>query len=309
MSVTQANEAGATRQAVGARPAPVRARAPLGVRLRRAAPRLAGPVFAGVVIVLLYGPIMVLAAFSFNDSIVFSLPWAGFTTKWYSAAFADANLRAALTNSLLVAAIVAPVSVVLGTLAAFPITRFRFRLRGAAAMLVAAPLVVPWLVIAVSGQLYFSRLSVGLSWVTVLLMQIVVTFPLVTVLVAARLARFDRTQEEAAVDLGASQLQVLRHVLLPHLTPALAASFILAFSWSFNNFEISYFVSGFDQLFPVWVYSTLRHAANLPVVNAIATLVSAAEVVLVYLAWLFFTWRSGARTAREKADALLEAVR
>ena len=144
---------------------------------------------------------------------------------------------------------------------------------------------------------------------TVLLMQIVVTFPLVTVLVAARLARFDRTQEEAAVDLGASQLQVLRYVLLPHLTPALAASFILAFSWSFNNFEISYFVSGFDQLFPVWVYSTLRHAANLPVVNAIATLVSAAEVVLVYLAWLFFAWRSGARTAREKADALLEAVR
>jgi ABC-type spermidine/putrescine transport system permease subunit II len=176
-------------------------------------------------------------------------------------------------------------------------------------MLVAAPLVIPWLVIAVSGQLYFHFLGVGLSQVTVLLMQIVVTFPLVTVLVAARLARFDRTQEEAAVDLGASQLQVLRYVLLPHLMPALAAGFILAFSWSFNNFEISYFVSGFNQLFPVWVYSTLRHATNLPEVNAIATLVSAVEVVLVYLAWLLFTWRSGARTAREKADALLEAVR
>jgi len=306
MKVSQAVIAG---PAVMERPAPVRARAPLGLRLRRAAPRFAGPIFVGVVIALLYGPILVLAAFSFNNSIVFSLPWAGFTTKWYSAALADANLRAALTNSLVVAAIVAPVSVVLGTLAAFPITRFRFKLRGAVAMLVAAPLVVPWLVIAVSGQLYFNLLGVSLSWLTVLLMQIVVTFPLVTVLVAARLARFDRIQEEAAVDLGASQLQVLRHVLLPHLTPALAASFILAFSWSFNNFEISYFVSGFDQLFPVWIYSTLRHAANLPVVNAIATLVSAAEVVLVYLAWLFFTWRAGARTAREKADALLEEVR
>ncbi len=309
MRATPASEVGATPSVVGPRPAAARARAPLGLRLRRAAARFAGPIFAGVVITLLYGPILVLAAFSFNNSIVFSLPWAGFTTKWYSIAFADANLRAALNNSIVVAAIVAPVSVVLGTLAAFPITRFRFKLRGAVAMLVAAPLVVPWLVIAVSGQLYFQRLGVGLSWVTVLLMQIVVTFPLVAVLVVARLARFDRTQEEAAVDLGASQLQVLRYVLLPHLTPALAASFILAFSWSFNNFEISYFVSGFDQLFPVWVYSTLRHATNLPEVNAIATLVSAAEVVLVYLAWLFFTWRSGARTAREKADALLEAVR
>ena len=300
---------GTAGRAAQARPAPARARAPLGLRLRRGAPHYAGPLFAGAVLLLLYGPIVVLAIFSFNDSIVFSLPWAGFTTKWYSAAFADADLRAALTNSVVVASIVAPVSVVLGTLAAFPITRFRFRLRGAAAMLVAAPLIVPWLVIAVSGQLYFQRLSVGLSWITVLLMQVVVTFPLVTVLVAARLARFDRTQEEAAVDLGASQLQVLRHVLLPHITPALAASFILAFAWSFNNFEISYFVSGFDQLFPVWVYSTLRHAANLPVVNAIATVVSAAEVLLVYTAWLFFTWRSGARTSREKADALLEAVR
>ncbi len=309
MKARRASQAGTIGPAVAARPAPARVQAPLGLRLRRAATRFAGPVFAGAVIALLYGPILVLAAFSFNDSIVFSLPWAGFTTKWYSAAFADPNLRAALTNSIVVAAIVAPASVVLGTLAAFPITRFHFKLRGAAAVLVAAPLVVPWLVIAVSGQLYFQRLGVGLSSVTVLLMQIVVTFPLVTVLVAARLARFDRTQEEAAVDLGASQLEVLRHVLLPHLTPALAASFILAFSWSFNNFEISYFVSGFDQLFPVWVYSTLRHAANLPVVNAIATVVSVAEVLLVYLFWLIFTRRSGARTAREKADALLEAVR
>ena len=106
-----------------------------------------------------------------------------------------------------------------------------------------------------------------------------------------------------------SYTKALSRLLLPHITPALAASFILAFAWSFNNFEISYFVSGFDQLFPVWVYSTLRHAANLPVVNAIATLVSAAEVLLVYAAWLFFTWRSGARTSREKTDALLEAVR
>jgi len=309
MRKTQASAAGLAGPAGGSRPAPARARPPLKLRLRRAVSRFGGPVFAGVVIALLYGPIIVLAAFSFNNSIVFSLPWAGFTTKWYSVAFGDANLRAALINSIWVAAIVAPVSVVLGTLSAFPITRFHFKLRGAAAMLVAAPLVIPWLVIAVSGQLYFHFLGVDLSQVTVLLMQIVVTFPLVTVLVAARLARFDRTQEEAAVDLGASQLQVLRYVLLPHLMPALAAGFILAFSWSFNNFEISYFVSGFNQLFPVWVYSTLRHATNLPEVNAIATLVSGAEVALVYLAWLFFTWRSGARTAREKADALLEAVR
>ena len=252
---------------------------------------------------------MLLAVFSFNDSIVFSLPWSGFTTKWYREALADSNLRAALRNSLVVAGIVAPASVILGTLAAYPITRLHFRLRGAAAMLLALPLVVPWLVIGISALIYFNDAHVVPSWRTVVLMHIVVTFPLVTVLVAARLARFDRTQEESAIDLGASQLQVLRYVLLPHAAPALIASFILAFSWSFNNFEITYFVGGYDQLFPVWVYSTLRHATNLPIVNAISTLVSVIEVALVYAFWVLITWRAGARTAEEKADVVMETVR
>ncbi len=284
------------------------ARKPLSVRLRRAADRFGGPAFAITCILLLYGPLVLLAAFSFNDSIVFSLPWAGFTTKWYHQALGDANLRLALRNSVVVASIVAPVSVILGTLAAYPITRLRFRLRGPAAMLVAAPLVVPWLVIGISALIYFNKAHVPLSWHTVILMHIVVTFPLVTVLVASRLARFDRTQEESAIDLGASQLQVVYHVLLPHILPALAASFILAFSWSFNNFEITYFVGGFDQLFPVWVYSTLRHASNLPIVNAISTLVSVVEVMLVWGGWVLFARLSGARSSHDKAKSLMEVV-
>lgn len=282
---------------------------PLGLRLRRGLDKVGGRAYAIVFILLLYGPLVLLAVFSVNDSIVFSLPWSGFTTRWYHEALGDANLRQALVNSLAVASLVAPLSVVLGTLAAYPITRLRFKMRGAAAMLLAAPLVVPWLVIGISALIYFSKVHVALSWHTVVLMHVVVTFPLVTVLVSASLARFDRTQEESAIDLGASQLQVVRYVLLPHIGPALIASFILAFSWSFNNFEVSYFVGGFDQLFPVWVYSTLRHASNLPIVNAIATLVSITEVALVYAAYLLITWRAGARTSQEKGRALMESIR
>ena len=160
------------------------------------------------------------AVFSFNDSIVFSLPWAGFTTKWYHEALGDANLRAALRNSFLVAGIVAPVSVVLGTLAAFcdhppalPAARpgrpCCWRRRSSC----------PGWSIGVSALIFFSKLNVGAVVATrVVPMQIVVTFPLVTVLVVGRLARFDRTQEEAAVDLGASQLQVsaTRSPAAPH---------------------------------------------------------------------------------------------
>jgi spermidine/putrescine transport system permease protein len=285
------------------------ARRSIGSHVARAFATYGGPIFAVLFIVLLYGPLVLLAVFSFNDSIVFSLPWSGFTTKWYSEAFADPNLLMALRNSLIVACIVAPVSVILGTLAGYAITRLRFRLRGPSAMLLAAPLVVPWLVIGISALIFFSKIHMALSWNTVVLMQIVVTFPLVTVLVSARLLRFERIQEEAAIDLGATQAQVIRYILLPHLIPSLAASAILAFSWSFNNFEITFFVGGFDQLFPVWVYSTLRHASNLPIVNAIASLVSATEVLLVYVAYLLITWRSGARDAKEKADTFIGAIR
>ena len=285
------------------------ARRPVSARLRHTVPKYGGPFFALAFIVVLYGPLFLLAVFSFNDSIVFSLPWSGFTTKWYSEALADTNLRAALRNSFLTASIVAPVSVVLGTLSAYAITRLRFRLRGPSAMLLAAPLVVPWLVIGISALIFFNKIHMPLSWNTVVLMQIVVTFPLVTLLVSARLLRFDRTQEEAAIDLGATQLQVIRYVLLPHMIPALAASAILAFTWSLNNFEITFFVGGFDQLFPVWVYSTLRHASNLPIVNAVSTLVSIVEVLLVYTFWVLITRGAGARTAKEKADTLMESVR
>jgi ABC-type spermidine/putrescine transport system permease subunit II len=80
-------------------------------------------------------------------------------------------------------------------------------------------------------------------------------------------------------------MQMLRRVVLPHLVPALIASAIFAYMWSFNNFEISYFVGGDDYTFPVWAFSTLRHSQNLPVVNAISTVISAVQVVLVVIAW------------------------
>ena len=117
-------------------------------------------------------------------------------------------------------------------------------------------------------------------------MQLVVTFPLVVAIVSAGLVRFPRSHEEAAIDLGASQAQMLRYVVLPQIAPSLAAAGIFAFAWSFNNFEISFFTGGFDQTFPVWVFSILRQSENLPVVNAVSTVIALAQVVAVFGAWL-----------------------
>ena len=170
-------------------------------------------------LVVLFGPVLMLALFSFNDSSIISLPWEGFTTRWYEAAWNEGQARDAVLNSLLVASIVATVSLVLGTLAAWGLTRLRFFGRGLAAGLHGSVLVVPWLIIGVAGLIFFSEVGVALSLQTVGLMQLVVTFPLVVAIVSAGLVRFSRSQEEAAIDLGASQLQMLRYVVLPQIAP------------------------------------------------------------------------------------------
>ena len=264
---------------------------------RNRAASLARAAFLAVIIVILYGPLAVLALFSFNDSIVIALPFQRFTLEWYEQALQNPLIRTSIRNSLVVAAVVTPVSIALGTLGAFAVTRFRYRGRGVVASMLGGPLVVPWLLIAVGALLFFSRLHVPLNLRTIGAMHVVVAFPLVAAVVSARLVRFDPRLEEAARDLGATHREVLRYIVLPHLVPALAASAVLAYSYSFNNFIISFFTGGFELTFPIWVFSTLRHGANLPIVNAISTIVSAVQLLVVYLAWRF--WRSRAERDAE----------
>ncbi|MEP7060465.1 MAG: ABC transporter permease, partial [Actinomycetota bacterium] len=146
--------------------------------------------FVVLTMVVLYGPLVLLAVFSFNNSQIISLPWAGFTTRWYPAAWNNPDLRASLVNSTIVACIVAPSCLVVGTLMSFALTRFRFKTRGLVGGLVAAPLILPWLVIGIAGLLFFAQLQKVLSFFhlslrTVVATQVVCTFPLVTAIVSA----------------------------------------------------------------------------------------------------------------------------
>ena len=108
-------------------------------------------------------------------------------------------------------------------------------------------MVLPWLIIGIAALMAYARVDVNLNLRTVIATQTVCTFPLVTAIVAAQLFRFQKVQEEAAIDLGCSRMQVLRHIILPHIFPALAAAAIFAFTWSFNNYEISAFTIGFQR--------------------------------------------------------------
>jgi ABC-type spermidine/putrescine transport system permease subunit II len=249
--------------------------------------------FLGLVFLVLFGPLVILALFSVNDSNILAFPLEGLTGHWYVDAFRDRLLRESLLNSFGVAFIVAPACLVLGTLAAFGVTRFRFRGRGAIGGLVAAPLILPWLIIGIAALMFYVRFNVDLTLRTVVATQVICTFPLVTAIVAAQLFRFQRVQEEAAIDLGCTRLQVLRHVILPHIAPALAASAIFAFTWSFNNYEISAFTIGFQQTFPIWVYSSVRNPDHTAIVNAISAAISVVQVALIYIAIRLLRSRGG----------------
>jgi spermidine/putrescine transport system permease protein len=299
----------ATRPVAGARPESRVGGPPFVHRLRRAMPRVWSILIVVVILIVLFGPVILLAVFSFNDSPIISLPWAGFTTHWYSVAWSDSEAREAVIHSVTVALFVTVFSVGLGTMAAWGLTRLRFRGKGGIAGLHGAVLVVPWLLVGVSGLMFFSRLGIPLSLETIGVMQLVVTFPLVVAIVSAGLIRFNRSLEEAAVDLGASQWQMLRYVVLPQLAPALAASTIFAFSWSFNNFEVSFFTGGFEQTFPVWVFSVLRHSQNLPMVNAISTIIAIVQVILVMGAWRLMKYLSHGAKDEELADIMVGGLR
>ncbi len=268
-------------------------------RVRRVVNRWGWRAFLAVVGLMLFGPLLILVLFSFNDSSVLAFPFEGVTTKWYSQALSDPTLRRALMNSVSVAFVVAPLCLILGTLAAFGLTRFRFRGRGTVGGLVGAPLVLPWLIIGIAALMAYERAHVSLSLRTVIATQTVCTFPLVTAIVAAQLFRFQKVQEEAAIDLGCSRLEVLRYIILPHIGPALAAAAIFAFTWSFNNYEISAFTLGFQQTFPVWVYSSVRNPDHTAIVNAISALISLGQVLLIWFALRLMRLRSGGRATTE----------
>jgi len=284
---------------------------PLSRRINRALPNILSTGLVLLVMTILFGPVLLLALFSFNDSTVISLPWEGFTTRWYTEAVSNDGAMHAISNSVLVASIVTVASLILGTLASWGLTRIPFRGRPLVGGIHGAVLVVPWLIIGVAGLIFFSQIALPLSLTTIILMHIVVTFPLVVAVVSAGLIRFDPSLEEAAIDMGASQLQMMRYIVLPQIAPSLAAAAIFAFAWSFNNFEISFFTGGFDQTFPVWVYGVLRHSSNLPVVNAASTVIALAQVILVFGLWfgMKLLTRKRGGTDRDAAEMITGAVR
>ncbi|MGL4438067.1 MAG: ABC transporter permease [Bosea sp. (in: a-proteobacteria)] len=244
----------------------------------------------GLVGLFLYAPLVVLVVMSFNDSKR-TTTWRGFTLDWYGKVFEDPELVQALLNSLTIAALSTFLSVILGTLAAIALWRFRFPGKTIVEGGFALPIVVPEICLGVALLIFFARVlpwPVGLPWPlslgAIVIAHVAFSFPFVAVVVRARLQSFERSQEEAARDLGASEWQALWDVVIPHLKPALLASALLAFTLSLDDFVITFFTAGPDTVtFPVKVYSMVRFSVT-PKVNAISTLLLVFTVILTFAA-------------------------
>ncbi|MCC6926199.1 ABC transporter permease [Novosphingobium sp.] len=241
------------------------------------------------VMVFLYAPLIVLMVFSFNDSKR-NVVWRGFSTKYYVKAWNDSTLVEALVNSLTIAALATLFSLVLGTFAAIMLWRFRFPFKGAVDGVMSLPIIVPEICLGVAFLIFFAAIDwpSGLIWPfnlsAITIAHITFCFPFVTMVVRSRLASFNKEQEEAAKDLGASEWQAFRDVLLPHIRPALVAGALLAFTLSLDDFVITFFTAGPDTItFPVKVYSMVRFSVT-PVVNAASTVLIILTVVLTALA-------------------------
>jgi len=244
------------------------------------------------VFIFLYAPLVALVAFSFNDSKR-NIVWQGFTLDYYRKLFRNEDLLIAFGNSLTIAFFATIISLFIGALAGVLLWRYRFFGKTAVEGAFTLPIVVPEICMGVAMLLFFTRVMPwpnDLFWPlnlgSIIIAHVSFCFPFVALVVRARLASFNKEQEEAARDLGANDWQAFRDVLLPHIRPALIAGALLAFTLSLDDFVITFFTSGPDTVtFPVKVYSMLRFSVT-PEVNAASTMLILVTIVLMALMML-----------------------
>lgn len=243
--------------------------------------------YALLVIAYLYTPIAFLLIFSFNDSQYIAFPFRGLTTRWYAEMAANAQLLQSLVNSLKVGLTAAVTATLLATIAARAIARYRFTGSTAVVSLVSLPMVMPEVILGISLLIILLGLGLELSLVTVTLGHIVICTPYALAIMVSRFSGYDPSFEEASLDLGETPFSTSWRVTLPIVWPGIVSSLLLAFLISFDDFVVSFFLTGTQQTLPIFIYSQLRFPARLPSVLALGACVLMASIALIVLAeWL-----------------------
>jgi putrescine transport system permease protein len=243
----------------------------------------------------LYAPIVVLVIYSFNASQLVTV-WGGWSLRWYAALIEDRALIDAALVSLGIAAASAALATGLGTMAAVALTRLRFRGRLPFAAMIYAPLVMPEVITGLSLLLMFVAIGLDRGFVTIIIAHTTLTMCFVTIIVQSRLVTFDRSLEEAAMDLGCPPGRTFFAITLPLIAPAVIAGFLLAFSLSLDDLVVASFTTGPGATtLPIRIYSEVRRGVK-PEINAVCTIFIAVVAVAVVGASLIEKGRSSMLT-------------
>lgn len=238
------------------------------------------------VMAFLYLPIGILIIYSFNDSRSLTWPLSGFTLHWYETLFNNEQLIAAIGNSFYVATSATVITMLVGVPAAFALDRIAFPGKLVFRRLVLLPITLPGIITGISMLNLFRLIGFNLSLETVILGHATALIAIVVTQVYARLQRFSHSLEEASADLGARGWQTFIYVTLPNIRSAVIGSALLAFTLSFDEIPITFFLTGRDNTLPMYIWSTMRRGIT-PEINAVGTLIVLFSLVLIILSvWI-----------------------
>jgi len=242
--------------------------------------RIAFTLVATVVLSFLYVPVFTLTVLSFNDSVGISLPWVGFTLRWYDEALANVGAFNAFVNSVKLGICVGIISTLIGLLTALA---FRRAIAGRSLVLVSLliPLLIPGIVLAVAQAVLWNIAGLTMSlWSSTLIGHLIYTSPFAFITIFPRVHRFDPNIEAAAMDLGASPLVTFWTIVLPQIAPGLIASFLFCFTLSFDEFVRTLFLIGSQNTLPIYIWSIILNNPS-PQTSAIAILSMTFSLVIV----------------------------
>lgn len=238
-------------------------------------------VHMGILFAFLYLPLVVLVVLSFNDARRSVVSWQGFSTRWYGEVFDDPQILASLGTTLVIAAVATGLSVVFGTLLALGLERHtRSSVLDSA---VYFPILVPDIVTGIALLSFYSLIQFTLGTRSIMIAHSVWGIAFAAAIVRTRLRGFDRSIEEASLDLGVKEIGTFLRITLPVILPGIISAALVVFTLSVDEFVIAYFTAGRTVTFPIQVYSMIRFGVT-PEINAVATLMLAFSMLLIVLA-------------------------
>lgn len=246
--------------------------------------------YVGFIFLFIFSPIFFSLVFSFNSQRFPTIPLGEFTTEWYAKILSDPDVWEAALNSVVVSSCTAVLATTLGFCTAYSDFRYNFRFKGPYLALILLPPTIPLIIMALAMLAWLSRLGLSGQLWSVILAHSVLTAPFAMAIIRLRLHQMDPDLEAAAWNLGGTEWQAMRHVILPFAMPAIVSSLCLTAAVSFDEFAVAWFVSGLNKTVPVLILEIVQGNID-PQVNAIGTFVFLTSMTLVILAQVIFLSR------------------